>query len=66
MLIGLHVEDLPLGVLPGHVAFIVCTPRLLEDLAEQQVPKIVLARSEPAELPEATNLLGWIARDLDV
>ncbi len=44
MLIGVKVEEMPLGALPGHVSFLLCAERLLPELGETTLPKIVLTR----------------------
>jgi hypothetical protein len=42
--VGVRVTELPLGVLPGHVSFLVCEERLLDELGETALPIIVAAR----------------------
>jgi hypothetical protein len=69
-LIGVQVEELPLGVLPGHVSFIVCERRQLEELGELPIPRIVLLRrasqaEDLKEMPGAQFLLGWVAQGLE-
>jgi hypothetical protein len=44
MLIGMRIEDLPLGVPPGHVSFIVCDEQRLTELGEATLPRLILAR----------------------
>ncbi len=44
MPIGIKVEEAPLGVLPGHVSFLVCEERLLPGLTETTLPVMVLTK----------------------
>jgi hypothetical protein len=68
ILIGLAVDDLPLGVLPGHVAFLACPETLLSELGKLTIPRIVLSRRTASDLagrqPSARTILGWICRDI--
>jgi hypothetical protein len=68
--VGLRVADEPLGVLPGHVSFLLCEDRLLAELTEISLPKIGLAkrgsgrRTIDPGLETAANVMGWIYRDM--
>jgi hypothetical protein len=69
-LIGVRIEELPFGALPGHVSFLVCERRHLEELEGYHLPRIVLLRrpSQAADRhtwPDSQKILGWIARSSD-
>lgn len=69
-LIGIRVEETPLGPLPGHVSFVVCERQHLADLAGHQLPRIVLLRrlsqiETRYEWPDPQRILGWIAKAPD-
>ncbi|MCS6976512.1 MAG: hypothetical protein NZM31_05815 [Gemmatales bacterium] len=66
-LIGIRVEETPLGAIPGHVGFVVCERRHLDDLAGHKLPRIVLLRrlsqvETRFEWPDPERILGWIAK----
>jgi hypothetical protein len=63
-LIGLRVEEMPLGVIPGHVGFVLCERQHLEDLAEVSIPKLVQLRRAEQALEVKELQLGWVARAL--
>jgi hypothetical protein len=70
VLIGVRVEDTPIGVLQGHVSFLVCEERFLPDLADVSLPKIVLAkrgastRKHDEEAYPTPMILGHVYREL--
>jgi hypothetical protein len=65
--VGVRVEALPVGVLPGHVTFLAADAGLLPDLDGVNVPKLAYAprggEATPAP-PLQTPLLGWVHRTL--
>jgi len=65
VLFGVKVEELPLGVLPGHVSFVACEERFLPKLGELTLPRLLLGKrgdeNEPERKPE---ILGKVYRDL--
>ncbi len=69
-LIGVRIEETPLGALPGHVGFVVCERRHLDDLVGHKLPRIVLLRrwsqaESRFEWPDPERILGWIAKAPD-
>jgi hypothetical protein len=62
--IGIHVEQLPLGALPGHVSFACGAPGLLEALGAEGMPGLGLApRGEAPPQPQLPAAwLGWVGR----
>jgi hypothetical protein len=69
VLFGVKLEELPLGVLPGHVSFLVCEARFLPDLEPASIPRLLLARrGEAADLTreekDSPEILGKVQREL--
>lgn len=66
--IGIKVDQLPLGALPGHVAFAVGEYQVLEQLSAQGLPGLgLLPRGNQATVPElASAWLGWVRRTLSI
>jgi len=69
-LIGVRVEEPPLGVLPGHVGFVACERRHLDALMDLQVPRVALLRragqsDDLMEQAGAQPPLGWFAQSLE-
>lgn len=62
--LGIKVEQLPLGTLPGHVSFAIGEPTVLGTLAAEGLPCLGLVpRSGQPEIPElSTAWLGWVGR----
>jgi hypothetical protein len=65
VLFGVKLEELPLGVLPGHVTFLVCEERFLPELRELSFPRLLLAKRGDVSDPERTpEILGKVYRDV--
>jgi hypothetical protein len=64
LFVGVKVERLPLGALPGHVVFVVGETELLERLGAQGLPMLgLLPRGGEAKRPETQSAwLGWLRR----
>jgi Glycosyl hydrolases family 2 len=60
--VGVRVDELPLGALPGHVDFLAAGADLLEELASLQVPKLALTR-RPDRF-DSRAVLGLVSRVL--
>jgi len=64
VLFGVKLEDLPLGVLPGHVSFIACEERFLPELEELTIPRLILAKRGDTSEPERKPvILGKVYRE---
>lgn len=66
--LGIQVESLPLGALPGHVAFAMAGPELLAALATEGLPGLaLLPRGQSARPAEGTPArLGTVRRMADL
>ncbi len=67
LFVGLHVQELPLPVLPGHISFLAGDEQLLEQLGDLTLPKLILLRrgqANPERLsdPATARVLGWVQR----
>lgn len=61
LLVGVKVEETPLGALPGHVAFAAGRPELLEEIQGAGLPGLALLRRGQAEGGDSA-VLGAAAR----
>jgi hypothetical protein len=65
VLFGVKLEDLPLGVLPGHVSFVACEEGFLPELRELTIPRLILGqRGDTSEPERSPRIIGKVFRDL--
>lgn len=61
--VGLKVDTLPLGVLPGHVDFLLGEAEVLMEASAEKTAKIVLLqRGEVKPDPVPPQTIGWVRR----
>jgi hypothetical protein len=64
--VGVKADELPLGVLPGHVDFLLGEAETLTEAGTEKIAKIVLLKrgeNKPTD-PPPPHMIGWVRRSV--
>lgn len=65
--VGLKIDEVPLGVLPGHVDFLIADADLLTEVSAEKTAKLVWLKrgqTQPESVP--SHSIGWVLRSLPI